>query len=256
MACRGLSRSAVALNVVGFSRHALRLKRSLQQADFRNGTVGEPVCSDNRHKPPIVDFQETYLDFQQGSFLEPSHCGLSRAIEELERVCKEGQLDRAIDVLTRMDQEGIVPTVSMYRDLLKACAKRKALNHARLVHAHLAKHGLIFTKFLGENVVGTLVQCGGLADALQLFRTLPQRTVFSWTAVITGYVAAGQGREALRMYRCMQVECVQPNTYTLVSLLQACGSIADLQEGKRIHAEALIYSICSGGPGREGDAAL
>lgn len=157
---------------------------------------------------------------------------------ELLNLCEEIQVDKAMDVLLRMDS---VPTVNMYASLLKACAKRKALTQAKRVHAHLSKHGLESTKFLGENVVTTLVKCGGFADALQVFHKLPQRSVFSWTAVISGYCASGQNHEALRMYRLMQEEGVKPNAYTFVSLLKICSSSQDLVEGRRIHGDVLRY---------------
>eukprot|EP00246_Nothoceros_aenigmaticus_P009035 TRINITY_DN2432_c0_g3_i2.p1 TRINITY_DN2432_c0_g3~~TRINITY_DN2432_c0_g3_i2.p1 ORF type:complete len:102 (-),score=26.73 TRINITY_DN2432_c0_g3_i2:185-490(-) len=39
------------------------------------------------------------------------------------------------------------------------------------------------------------------------------------------------------MYLLMQEEHVHPNEYTFTSILKACGSIVDLQAGKRIHED-------------------
>lgn len=150
-----------------------------------------------------------------------------------------------MDALFTMDQHGIVPSVEMYRSLLKACTKRKALAEAKQVHAHLARHGLESTRFLGESAVKTLVKCGGLRYALEVFGRLPKRSVVSWTAVIAGYVDCGQGPAALALYQSMQEDGVQPNAYTFVSLLGACSSIGDLEKGKRIHSEVLKYNCGS-----------
>lgn len=165
--------------------------------------------------------------------------------DELCRYSENGQLEKALHILSCMDHQGIVPSVSGYGCLLKLCAKRKSLAQTKLVHAHLAKNGLELTRFLGEFVVSTLVKCGALEDALQLFHRLQRRTVFSWTAVISGYVGAGLCTDALLAYYCMQEQGVQPNSYTLVSLLKACGNITHLEEGKRIHDAAVEYGFMS-----------
>lgn len=148
-------------------------------------------------------------------------------------------LSGPMNVLSRMDQQGVRPSVSLYGSILKACAKRKALSHVKIVHAHLAKHGLELDRAVGEILVRTLVKCGDLEGALQLFYRLPYRTVISWTAMISGYTLTGQSRKALRMFERMKGEGIEPNAFTIVSLLKACGTLADLEEGKRIHGEAL-----------------
>lgn len=142
------------------------------------------------------------------------------------------QLDEDLDAL---DERGAVPSLQMYKSLLRTCSKRKSLTRAKRIHAHLANHGLESTSFLGESVVCTLVTCGGLGDALEVFRRLPFRTVVSWTAIISGYANAGHGDEALRMYQCMQQEGLEPDKFTFVSLIKACNSVANL---KGIHADA------------------
>lgn len=168
-----------------------------------------------------------------------------RPVRELLRLCEQGHLDEAVTALFCMDRLGITPPVTLYSSVLRACARRKALIQSRAVHASLATHGLETTRFLGEFMVSTLVKCGGFEDALQLFHRLPYRTVFSWTAVISGYSAIGQGREALRVYYCMQTEGLDPDKFTFRSLLKACTSMRDLEEGRRIHSDASKYRCAS-----------
>lgn len=171
-----------------------------------------------------------------GTFSKICSRGLhsSRSYQAL---CEDVQLDSELRDLFRNDEHGNAPTVKTYRILLKRCAKRKALADAKRVYNHLAKQGLELASSLGEFLVTTLVKCGGLQDALQLFYRLPHRTVFSWSAIIDGYTMCGQGQDALNMYQLMQQEHVEPNTYTFVSLLKACSMLRDLDKGKQIHAE-------------------
>ena len=89
-----------------------------------------------------------------------------------------------------------------------------------------------------ENLVSTLVKCGRIEDALQIFYTVPHRTVFTWTTFIRGFTECGRGREALDLYRYMLKEGVEPNAYTFVSLFKACSHLCDLDNGKALHAYA------------------
>lgn len=139
----------------------------------------------------------------------------------------------------------LAPLVARYKSLLKACIKSKSLARARRVYADLTADGLELSKHLGEAVVCTLVKCGGLEDGLQLFRRLPKRTVVSWTAVISGFSQTGQCEEALRMYGAMAEEGVQPNAYTVASVLKACGAVGNLEKGKCVHADAMRYGYDS-----------
>lgn len=183
--------------------------------------------------PRRIGGQESYSCFR---FLEPTD-------EKIRNLSKEGDLSRALDGLLRMEQEGLVPSVDLYRTLLKECTKRKSLVHARRLHTYLVRHGLEATRFLGESVVNSFVKCGGLEYALNVFQRLPSKSVVSWTAVMSGYVQAGKYFEALRLFRCMEEDGVRPNSYTFATLLKACASIPDLDQGRRIHVEIARYDL-------------
>lgn len=157
--------------------------------------------------------------------------------------CQEGHLDKALELLLSSEPQTVVSSADLYKRILKLCSRTGALAHAKRVSAHLLSQG--GASSVGEQIVTTLVKCGGFGDALEVFHKLREKTVLSWTAIISGYASRGQGQEALRLYQAMQEEGVQPNTYTFVILLKACGSIPDLQAGKRLHGEIMQYGCQS-----------
>lgn len=163
--------------------------------------------------------------------------GLAQELKkELLQFCELGRLKEAIQVLQRMDQLGKIVSVECYGHLLECCTTKLALAEAKVVHRHLVKDGFESNSYLGNLVLTTYVKCGSLSDAVRVFNKLPERTVFSWTAMVTAYTKEGRDKEALRMYRRMQEEAVEPNKYTLVRLLKSCGNLAELDQGRRIHA--------------------
>lgn len=221
--------------------------------------LGFPTCEGRLHSE--LNFQECRLEmvmdrhvglgFPTRRLCKECHSDMATDPHidvgcQLQRLCEEGQLDSAMDVLTYMDQQGILLSVAMYRSVLKACKNKKALHHAKRVHVSISAHGLESTGPLGEYLVSTLVKCGGLVDALQVFHVLQHhRTTFSWTAAISGYVDGGDALEALNLYRCMRDQGVEPDQYTFVSLLKACSSLLALEEGKALHAQARMKGLNS-----------
>lgn len=84
----------------------------------------------------------------------------------------------------------------------------------------------------------TLAKCGAIEDALQLSQSLPQRTVFSWTALISACADCGRPLQALALHQSMLHDGVEANAFTYASLFKACGSIPDLVQGKKFHDDA------------------
>ncbi|KAI5070670.1 hypothetical protein GOP47_0015013 [Adiantum capillus-veneris] len=142
---------------------------------------------------------------------------------------EEAELTRAVECL---EHSCTPPPIKGYLSLLKSCHNQKSLCCVKRIQAHLASHHLHLDGLLGENLVMTLVKCGDVDTAVHVFYDLPCRTTFSWTAIISGLVDKGRSRVALTMYAYMQEEDIEPDHYTFVSLLKACGSIPDLIEGK------------------------
>eukprot|EP00250_Pteridium_aquilinum_P027396 c34843_g1_i1 orf=158-565(+) len=85
-------------------------------------------------------------------------------------LCHQGQLNQAVSMLSAMNTP---PSPEICLFLLKACNHKKALSQAQRVHAHLARHHISLSGFLGDYLVMTLARCGAVEDALELFLGLP-----------------------------------------------------------------------------------
>eukprot|EP00250_Pteridium_aquilinum_P012898 c21013_g1_i1 orf=803-3535(+) len=213
-------------------------------------TLGTPYFSSSAHGS--APFQRTRRFAQsnkpwidQGKKLEQQGLELSKydplpsyysLASELEGLCEMGQLDKAFDVLSHMDQLGFVPSNSLYWALLSTCKKKKSLHYASRVRLHM--DSLVLDPknyFLAEYLISALVSCHALDTALEVFHSLPHKTAYSWTALISGYVENGNALEAFKLYDLMLKEGIQPDEYTCVSLLKACTSTLNLEMGKAIH---------------------
>eukprot|EP00250_Pteridium_aquilinum_P021971 c25273_g2_i4 orf=128-1849(+) len=161
---------------------------------------------------------------------------MTRTLQEaVQTLCVKGHLDRAFDALSHLHTHPSTPT---YLSLFTACSKIKALTHTRLLHSHLLLLGTPLSPLLGQHLVVALAKCGAVDDALHVSCALSHRTVFSWTAIISGFSSSGHGLEALKMHQYMLEDGVEPDHYTFVSLFKACGDIPDLTQGRTLHADA------------------
>ena len=155
--------------------------------------------------------------------------------DEIRDLCNNGQLDKALKLLFALD---IPSSMDIYISILKLCSQKKSLHYAKQIHSHLIEQGIELNGLLCDYLVVTLANCSAIEEALDLFLAMPMHSVFSWTAIISAYAEVGFGEEALKMLPLMQKEGVEASSHTFVSLFKACGSIPDLEQGKRLHIDA------------------
>ncbi|CAN8251336.1 unnamed protein product [Cochlearia groenlandica] len=84
-----------------------------------------------------------------------------------------------------------------------------------------------------------LVHSRNLRDARQVFDKMPHRDIYSWTAIIKGYVDTKNSEEALFMFSAMHVDHrVSADSYLLSLALKACGQSSNISYGESLHAFA------------------
>ena len=122
--------------------------------------------------------------------------------------------------------------------LLKDCAKKKNLYKGTRLHADILERGLLEkSPYIASILISMYTKCGEVAKAHQVLEELPIRNVFSWSALISGYVQQGQGHAALQCLERMQNEGINPNEVSFLCTLKACGSMKTIDKGKQIHDE-------------------
>ncbi|KAK4841927.1 hypothetical protein QYF36_012721 [Acer negundo] len=78
-----------------------------------------------------------------------------------------------------------------------------------------------------------------------VFRKMTLKNVVSWTAMLVGYGQNGYSEEAVRIFCDMQRNGIEPDDFTLGSLISSCANLASLEEGAQFHGHALVSGIIS-----------
>ncbi|KAI5062662.1 hypothetical protein GOP47_0023201 [Adiantum capillus-veneris] len=106
------------------------------------------------------------------------------------------------------------------------------------MHAFLRNHGLSAHVVLGSRVVCMLVEIGCLQSAHQVFNSLVCPDVWSWNALIGGFVKSGDLQQGLSLYQEMQRDVsLHSSGHTFTILLRACMQLRDWITGLHLHAE-------------------
>ncbi|RVW80152.1 Pentatricopeptide repeat-containing protein, chloroplastic [Vitis vinifera] len=79
------------------------------------------------------------------------------------------------------------------------------------------------------------VDMGSIDLARGIFDQMSVKDLVSWNSMIHAYVKAKHPKKAIELFRKMENEMVEPDETTMVSVLAACASLADLQNGRLVH---------------------
>lgn len=141
----------------------------------------------------------------------------------------------ALDIYRRLRGSSEQLDTHTYPFLLKAVAKLVVLREGEKVHCAALKDGFASLMFVQNALVHFYGACGRAESALHLFDKMPARDLVAWNSAINMFAANGMPNEALTLYGRMGLEYVEPDGFTLVSLLTACSELGALALGRRAH---------------------
>ncbi|KAI5083561.1 hypothetical protein GOP47_0003304 [Adiantum capillus-veneris] len=151
-----------------------------------------------------------------------------------------GQCELAFNVFARMKLEGVSPNKVTFLSILKACGSIRAAAKGERVYDEIARLGLLENDdVLGTALVDMYAKCGALIKAQEVLETQSADTVFSWNALISGYVQLGQAEQALGCFDSMQQKGLSPDSVTFLCILKACANLGAADKGEQIHNEII-----------------
>ncbi|KAK9086718.1 hypothetical protein Syun_029112 [Stephania yunnanensis] len=167
---------------------------------------------------------------------------------------------------TKMLTTHVRPTNLTYPFVFKACSTRSVIVEGEQVHAHVAKLGFSTDIFVGNSMIDMYCKSAKMGSALLVFDEMTERDEVSWNSVVSGHVFVGEIVEARRVFAEMPVrrnavcwtalingygkegklvemmgvflqmlvsaDDAAPNSATMVCLLSACSSVANLELGR------------------------
>lgn len=138
----------------------------------------------------------------------------------------------------KMRDLGVRSDEFTYPFVVKAISQLGFLPCGSSLHAHVVKNGFDSLGIVATELVLMYMKFGELSSAEFLFQSMQVKDVVAWNAFIAVCVQTGNSAIALEYYRKMCADAVQFDSFTVVSMLSACGQLGSLEIGEEIYDRA------------------
>lgn len=131
----------------------------------------------------------------------------------------------------QMQSDGGEPDRATFLSLLKVCSDTSTIDQVNVLLDLLVKSGFESDEVIQSTLVHMYVKCGNLKDARCVSSRLHNRDLVTWNALIAGYAQRGNSKAVQQLFKSMQIEGVQPDDVTILSLLTTVSHVGSLEEG-------------------------
>ncbi|GAB2266250.1 hypothetical protein Dimus_001271 [Dionaea muscipula] len=121
----------------------------------------------------------------------------------------------------------------------------KGLRSILSCHSILLKSRALEDTFAANRLINDYIGLGEIESAHKLFEEMPEPNVVSWTALMAGNTHAERPRMAVWLYTKMPKSTVLPNAFTFSAAVNACSVLADVETGRKLHAQVELYGYRS-----------
>ncbi|XAR58156.1 hypothetical protein NMG60_11026559 [Bertholletia excelsa] len=157
--------------------------------------------------------------------------------------CQHGEDDEAIVVFRNMNKEGVKANEYTFASILISCGNLEESWMGKLIHGLIIKSGFVDNVASQTSLLTMYSKCGLVDDSLEVFKHFTNPNQVSWTSLVVGLVQNGREETALSKFQQMMRCSINPNSFTLSSVLRACSSLAMLEPGAQIHAMATKFGL-------------
>ncbi|KAF6152027.1 hypothetical protein GIB67_010601 [Kingdonia uniflora] len=152
---------------------------------------------------------------------------------------QNGLYVEALRLFEEMQIRGIQSDNIGFSSALSACAGIQALSQGRQIHAQIYAFGYLTDPSIGNALISLYARCGKIDEAYLLFATIDIKDHISWNGLISGFAQSGHYEEAMQVFTQMNHAGLGANLYSFCSALCASANIADIKQGKQIHARII-----------------
>ncbi|WVZ92406.1 hypothetical protein U9M48_038476 [Paspalum notatum var. saurae] len=157
-----------------------------------------------------------------------------------------GQHCEALSLFHRMREElDLDVNRTTLAAVLKSTASLEAISHTRQVHALAEKIGLLSDSHVTNGLIDSYWKCDRLDYAIRVFEESCSDDIISSTSMITALSQCDHGEEAIKLFVQMLRKGLEPDSFVLSSLLNACASLSAYEQGKQVHAHLIKRQFTS-----------
>ncbi|XP_047155057.1 pentatricopeptide repeat-containing protein At4g19191, mitochondrial [Vigna umbellata] len=144
---------------------------------------------------------------------------------------EKGFMSEALTLFNAMEASGEKPDLVTVLVMISGCGRTGALELGKWVDNYSINKGLKDNVVVCNALIDMYAKCGSFNDAKEVFYGMANRTVVSWTTMITACALNGDVIDALDLFFMMLEMGMEPNHITFLAVLQACAHGGLLESG-------------------------
>ncbi|KAF3640878.1 putative pentatricopeptide repeat-containing protein [Capsicum annuum] len=117
-----------------------------------------------------------------------------------------------------------------FPSLVKSCSNALALREGQIVHGLIVRYGTDSDVFVGSSLIDLYGKCKEIEYARRIFDGIPIKNEVTWTAMIVGYVYAGDLSKARKLFD----EMPEKNVGSWNAMIRAFVKLGDLVGAKKL----------------------
>ncbi|EXB24037.1 hypothetical protein L484_006069 [Morus notabilis] len=146
------------------------------------------------------------------------------------------QPQKSFACLKKMQEDdNLSPDAISIINFLPSCAQFGAFLDGKSSHGYAIRKGFLPHVVLETSLIDLYGAFGKPKLAEYIFGQMEEKSLVTWSSMISAYVQNEQNEEALNLFLELLIKPLQPDAITLASVLPAYSEVATLKEGKQIH---------------------
>ncbi|XP_057458218.1 pentatricopeptide repeat-containing protein At2g27610 [Lotus japonicus] len=149
---------------------------------------------------------------------------------------QNGDIDQAMNLFSQMRRGYVKPNHFTYSTILTV---QNAVFISE-IHAEVIKTNYEKSSSVGTALLDAYVKLRNMNDAIKVFELIEVKDIIAWSAMLVGYAQTGETEEAAKFFCRLTKEGIEPNEFTLSSIINACAApTAAVEQGRQFHACAI-----------------
>ncbi|KAG0524306.1 hypothetical protein BDA96_07G199600 [Sorghum bicolor] len=154
-----------------------------------------------------------------------------------------GMPNKALQAFGQMVKEQVTLDDVTLLNALVASAKAGKVKVGRLCHSLVVVNGAGINCYMGSSLISMYAKCGLVEDARKVFHGMHERNVVCWTSMISGYTQLGKFKEAVNLFRDMQITGMKVDDGTIATVVSSCAQMGALDLGRYVHAYCDVHGL-------------
>ncbi|XP_045810697.1 pentatricopeptide repeat-containing protein At4g19191, mitochondrial-like [Trifolium pratense] len=145
---------------------------------------------------------------------------------------RSGHPKEALDLFRRMVRTENRPNGATLATVLSACANFGSLNIGQEIEQYVFENGFELDQQVQASLVHMYSKCGSINKAREVFESIKNKDLTTWTSMINSYAIHGMANEAINLFEKMTtLEGIKPDAIVYTSLLLGCSHSGLVEDG-------------------------